>query len=334
MSSVVARGPIEDAAGPADPSPACCAPSAGRAAPGGVGGAGDATAGADASRPSVEVVPVPGGTFWMGAPPEEGYPADGEGPVHRVTVKDLDVAPTTVTNAAFSAFCAATGHVTLAERDGWSFVFAGLLPDDLPPTRAVAAAPWWRQVEGADWRHPDGPQSSAEARPHHPVVHVTWDDARAYCRWSGTRLPTEAEWEHAARGGSERMRFPWGDDLEPGGRHLMNVFQGDFPAHDTGADGFAGPAAVRSFPANGYGLFEMTGNVWEWCADWFRPDTYTREHRTDPTGPLVGTHRVMRGGSYLCHHSYCTRYRVAARSATTPDSATGNIGFRVVVDPT
>lgn len=269
----------------------------------------------------------------MGSGPGTGYAADGETPRHQVTVRALEVGATTVTNAEFAAFCAATGHVTLAERDGWSFVFAGLLPDDFPPTRAVAAAPWWRQVEGASWRHPDGPHTTADDRPDHPVVHVTWDDAAAFAAWSGTRLPTEAEWEHAARGGLVDATFPWGDELEPGGVHLMNVFQGDFPGRNTCADGFAGTAPVRSFPPNGHGLHEMTGNVWEWCADWFHPATYTATPRTDPRGPEHGTRRVMRGGSYLCHASYCTRYRVAARSSDTPDSATGNVGFRVVRDP-
>ena len=265
----------------------------------------------------------------MGTDTADGYPADGEGPVHKVTLSSFELAPTTVTNAEFAGFCDATGYVTLAERDGWSFVFGGLLPDDFPPTRGVAAAPWWRQVDGADWRHPDGPQSTFADRLDHPVIHVTWDDAVAFCGWSGTRLPTEAEWEYAARGGLDRRKFPWGDELEPDGRHMMNVFQGSFPAQNLCADGFAGTAPVRSFEPNGYGMFEMTGNVWEWCADWFHPGTYSPTPRSNPTGPPTGTHRVMRGGSYLCHHSYCTRYRVAARSANTPDSATGNIGFRV-----
>jgi formylglycine-generating enzyme required for sulfatase activity len=281
----------------------------------------------------VDLVELPGGKFWMGAPAGDGYEADGEGPVHEVELSPFSIAPTTVTNADFAAFCDATGYVTLAEADQWSFVFGGLLPDDYPPTRGVAAAPWWRQVEGADWRHPAGPHTTFEDALDHPVIHVTWDDAMAYCRWSGTRLPTEAEWEYAARGGLDRKRFPWGDDLEPDGLHLMNVFQGVFPEENTAADGFAGTAPVRSFPPNGYGLYEVTGNVWEWCADWFSPGTYRESEkkspRANPAGPPGGTHRVMRGGSYLCHDSYCTRYRVGARSANTPDSATGNIGFRV-----
>jgi formylglycine-generating enzyme required for sulfatase activity len=188
-------------------------------------------------------------------------------------------------------------------------------------------------VDGADWRHPAGPHTTVDDVLDHPVVHVTWDDAVAYCRWSDTRLPSEAEWEFAARGGLDRRRFPWGDDLEPGGEHRMNVYQGEFPGTNTVADGHAGTAPVRSFPSNGFGLYGTTGNVWEWCADWFAFDTYARGSvagvRVDPSGPPGGSHRVMRGGSYLCHDSYCNRYRVGARSANTPDSAAGNIGFRV-----
>ena len=206
------------------------------------------------------------------------------------------------------------------------------MPDDFPDTRAVANAPWWRQVYGANWRHPAGPASGIDRLADHPVTHVSWNDAQAFCSWSGTRLPTEAEWEYAARGGRPGSVFPWGDELEPGGEHRMNVFQGTFPADNTLEDGYAGTAPVDSFAPNDFGLYNTTGNVWEWCADWFDPAYYASSDGRDPTGP-EGTHRVMRGGSYLCHASYCRRYRVAARSANTPDSSTGNLGFRVAITP-
>ena len=281
---------------------------------------------------SSALVRLAGGSFRMGAEGDGTYPADGEGPVHRVRLSPFSIAAHAVSNDDFAAFVDATGHVTEAERFGWSFVFAGLLPDDFETTRGVAAAPWWRQVAGADLRHPEGPPSDIRDRGEHPVVHVSWNDAWAYCTWTGTRLPSEAEWEFAARGGLEDRRFPWGDELAPGGEHAMNVFQGTFPARNTCADGYAGTAPVGAFPPNGYGLYNTTGNVWEWCSDWFSPDSYRATPRTDPQGPASGTHRVMRGGSYLCHDSYCNRYRVAARSANTPDSSTGNLGFRVARD--
>ena len=275
------------------------------------------------------MVAVEGGSFRMGSVDARSYPADGEGPVHVVELSPFRIDPHAVTTTRFAEFVDATGHVTEAERFGWSFVFAGFLPDDFPDTRGVVGSEWWRQVEGADWRHPDGPQSDLDGREDHPVVHVSWNDAQAFCEWSGTRLPTEAEWEFAARGGLRGMAFPWGDELEPDGRHMMNVFQGTFPSANTCADGFAGTAPVDAFEPNGYGLHNMTGNVWEWCLDWFDPATYRHSERRDPTGPERATHRVMRGGSYLCHESYCRRYRVSARSANSPDSSTGNLGFRV-----
>ena len=271
---------------------------------------------------------LPGGEFQMGTD-APGYPADGEGPAHRVRLSPFDIDPHAVTNARFATFVDETGYVSDAERYGWSFVFGGLLPDDFPETAAVAHAPWWRQVYGADWRHPEGPHSFLTGREDHPVVHVSWNDALAFCGWSGTRLPTEAEWEFAARGGLTGQRFPWGADLEPGGEHRMNVFQGTFQGVDTRADGHRGTAPVGAFPANGYGLHNVTGNVWEWCADWFDPGYYRNSPTENPQGPAAGTHRVMRGGSYLCHHSYCNRYRVDARSASEPDSSAGNVGFRV-----
>jgi sulfatase modifying factor 1 len=269
----------------------------------------------------------------MGSVGDESYVPDGEGPVHAVRLSPFRIAARTVTNDQFTDFVEATGHVTEAERFGWSFVFAAFLPDDVSDTRGVVDAPWWRQVYGAQWRHPEGPHSTLHARGDHPVVHVSWNDAIAFCSWSRTRLPTEAEWEYAARGGAEGSTFPWGDELEPDGQHLMNVFQGTFPSDNTCADGYPGTAPVDAFPPNMFGLRNMTGNVWEWCSDWFSPTYYDHTPSDDPPGPPTGTQRVMRGGSYLCHESYCHRYRVAARSCNSPDSSTGNLGFRVASDP-
>ncbi|WP_028846348.1 formylglycine-generating enzyme family protein [Thermocrispum agreste] len=278
------------------------------------------------------LIRLDGGEFLMGSEDPRAYPEDGEGPVHRVRLAPFLISPTAVTNAEFAAFVEATGYRTEAERYGWSFVFAGLLPDDFPPTRGVAAAPWWRQVEGADWRHPCGPQSDLDGLEDHPVVHVSWHDAAAYCAWAGVRLPTEAEWEYAARGGLTGCAFPWGDELEPGGKHRMNVWQGTFPQHNTEADGWLGTCPVREYEPNAFGLYNMTGNVWEWCHDWFDPTYYLRRVGDNPRGPESGVLRSTRGGSYLCHESYCRRYRVSARQGLTPDSSTGNTGFRVAAD--
>ena len=277
------------------------------------------------------LVPLDGGTFTMGSRDRWAYPEDGED-AREVVVSPFSIGAHAVSNLDFTRFAEETGYVTDAERFSWSFVFAGLLPDDFPPTEGVVQAPWWRKVEGADWRHPEGPHSSVAARLDHPVVHVSWDDAAAYCGWEGTRLPTEAEWEFAARAGLAENVFPWGDELEPGGEHMMNVWQGDFPALNTAGDDFVGTAPVDAFPPNGYGLFNMTGNVWEWTADWFHPSFRRRDRRRDPAGPPRGTSKVQKGGSYLCHHSYCRRYRVAARQGSTRDSSTGNVGFRCARD--
>jgi sulfatase modifying factor 1 len=275
------------------------------------------------------LVAIGGGAFPMGDASEWAYPE--EGPVHEVVLSPYRIDALAVSNARFAAFVDASGYRTDAERAGSSFVFAGLLPDDVAPTRAVAAAPWWRLVEGADWRHPEGPGSRIEARLDHPVVHVSWHDAVAFCEWSGTRLPTEAEWECAARGGTTAP-FPWGDELEPGGAHRMNVFQGSFPDHDIGEDGYVGTAPVDAYPPNAVGLHNTTGNVWEWCIDWYDPGWYDVAGVTDPTGPPAGSARVLRGGSYLCHPSHCARFRPGARSSSTPPSTAGNVGFRVAAD--
>lgn len=268
----------------------------------------------------------------MGSPVDESmaYPGDGETHPHDVELGAFSIDRFAVTNSRFAEFVSATGHVTDAERSGWSFVFGGLLPDDFEATRGVVGAPWWRQVFGAAWHSPEGPHSSADERLDHPVVHVSHDDAVAFCAWDRSRLPTEAEWELAARGGLVGAVFPWGDELEPNGEHRMNVWQGQFPAENRQDDGWYGTAPVDAYEPNGLGLHNMTGNVWEWCADWFAADWYRHSPRVNPLGPTSGDSRVMRGGSYLCHASYCRRYRVAARSGNTPMSTAGNIGFRTV----
>lgn len=280
------------------------------------------------------MVELPGGAFRMGTD-QESFPADGEGPVREVTVDPFYMDAHAVTNRQFQEFVQATGYVTQAERYGWSFVFHGLLaatPSAAPVRATVAGLEWWCKVEGACWKHPEGPGSDLRGRMEHPVVHVSWFDALQYAHWAGKRLPTEAEWEYAARGGLDQKLYPWGDELTPRGRHLCNIWQGEFPHRDTGEDGFTAPCPVRSFPPNGYGLYEITGNTWEWCQDWFDAAYHVWATRHNPLGPPQGTRKVMKGGSFLCHESYCNRYRVAARTSNTPDSTSSNIGFRCVRD--
>ena len=269
----------------------------------------------------------------MGSEDADARPEDGEGPAREVTVDAFRIDPTTVTNGQFTEFVDATGYRTEAETFGWSYVFRGLLPRAKQRNltgRDIKVLPWWTAVEGASWAKPEGPGSNVRGRLHHPVVHVSWNDANAYCQWAGTRLPTEAEWEYASRGGLTGRRLPWGDELTPGNYHRCNVWQGTFPEINTLDDGYLGTAPAKSFRPNGYGLYNMAGNVWEWCADWFSADWHLSHARDNPTGPPKGDHKVLKGGSYLCHDSYCNRYRVAARYANTPDSATGNAGFRCV----
>lgn len=269
----------------------------------------------------------------MGTNDGEGFPADAEGPVHKIRLDAFYIDTCAVTNSEFQDFVSDTGYVTEAERFGWSYVFHLLVPDDiLQVSERVAGVSWWVAVKGACWERPEGPGSNVAKRLDHPVVHVSWSDALVYCQWAGKRLPTEAEWEYAARGGLEQNRYAWGNTLHPDGKHMCNIWQGKFPEVNHAADGYLATAPVRAFGPNGYGLYNVCGNVWEWCHDWFSTQHVRKGPAVNPKGPSKGTARVIKGGSYLCHRSYCNRYRVAARSSNTPDSSTGHMGFRCVKD--
>jgi formylglycine-generating enzyme required for sulfatase activity len=278
-------------------------------------------------------VRLPGGVFAMGDPFDEGYRDDGETPVHRVELGPFHIDATAVTNAQFATFVKATGYRTEAELFGSSAVFHLAVPPDRVDVLGIAAGtPWWLNVRGACWRHPEGPASTIADRQNHPVVHVSWHDASAFCAWAGKRLPTEAEWEYAARGGLPSRRFAWGDELTSNGRWNCNIWQGRFPDVNTADDGYLTTAPVKTYRANGFGVWNTAGNVWEWCADWFSPTYYDESPPIVPAGPESGEQRVMRGGSYLCHDSYCHRYRVGARSSNAPDSFSANLGFRCAND--
>ena len=281
------------------------------------------------ARHTIEQVSVPGQIFQMGDSNRAGNAGDGEWPVHPVSVDGFQIDATTVTNALFAQFVADTGYRTEAEVFGYSAVFYLALaanPDDIvgqPPE-----IPWWLGVRGADWAHPAGPLSSLDGLSDHPAVHVSWNDALAYCDWAGRRLPSEAEWECASRGGLPGRMYPWGDDW--GDRHRCNIWQGVFPSTNTIEDGWLTTSPVRTFEPNAYGVWQSVGNVWEWCSDWWDPRYYAQSPLRNPTGPTAGRQRSLRGGSFLCHDSYCNRYRNAARSSNTPESSAANIGFRTV----
>jgi formylglycine-generating enzyme len=265
------------------------------------------------------LVDIPAGAYIVGTD-NAWIPADGEGPARTVELASFAVAPCAVTVAEFAAFVDATGFVTDAEEAGWSFVFAGEVDETAKIVGRADGAPWWLGVEGMTWR------DALPASSDHPVVHVSWNDATAYCGWLGARLPTEAEWEAAASGRESGRTFPWGEELTPDGEHRCNVWQGSFPGEDTAEDGFRGRAPVDAFPPNDFGLFNMIGNVWEWCAD---PLQRSAAPVTCCSPSSMVDEKVQKGGSYLCHSSYCTRYRIQARSGSSPDSSTGNVGFRI-----
>ena len=313
----------------------CCAPGAesggGERSRGHSGGAGPRAVVRGAHDDGRPMTALPAAAFLMGTEAADGFVSDGEGPVREVWLSGFAIDRCAVSNDDFAVFVEESGYVTEAEHFGWSFVFRRHVPKSLIKKGRVRTVPgldWWYAVDRACWRRPEGPGSHVRKRGGYPVIHVSYADAQAYCAWAGKRLPTEAEWEYAARGGLEQRTYAWGDELTPGGRHYCNIWQGTFPERDLAADGYAGTCPVRAFPANGYGLYNVAGNVWEWCADWFSPDYHRTASRRDPSGPPSGSNRVMRGGSFLCHRSYCNRYRVAARTSNSPDSSTANLGFR------
>jgi formylglycine-generating enzyme required for sulfatase activity len=306
---------------------------------------------------------IPGGEFTMGT--DDPHSMANERPAHRVRVDGFWMDVHDVTNAEFRKFVDATGYVTTAERaPDWEEMKKQLPPDAPKPaadklvpgslvfTPTPQAVPlndlsaWWRWVPGANWRHPAGPDSCIEGKDDYPVVQVSWDDAVAYATWAGKRLATEAEWERAARGGLDGKRFVWGNEFQPGGKHLANTYQGQFPVRDTAEDGYAGTSPVGAFPANGYGLYDMAGNVWQWCGDWYRADANEQSSKKgccdnppgprdswdpgDPAGSPNAPRRVIKGGSFLCNPSYCESYRPSARRGTPPDTGSSHVGFRCV----
>jgi formylglycine-generating enzyme required for sulfatase activity len=306
---------------------------------------------------------IPGGEFSMGAREDPGMNAVGmkatedSRPIHRVYVDGFWMDRTEITNAQFAAFVRATGYVTVAERTPRAEDFPDAPPENLVAGAVIFAPPhktvslddhyqWWSYVHGASWRHPEGPKTGLSGRDRYPVVDVAYEDAEAYAKWAGKRLPTEAEWEFAARGGLAGKMYPWGDEFQPNGRWMANTHQGDFPNSDTGEDHFAGVGPVAQFPPNGYGLYDVAGNVWEWVSDWYRPDYYAElvaagRVTRNPRGPVASfdpsepgeKKRVQRGGSYLCTDQYCSRYMVGTRGKGETTTGTDHLGFRCVSSP-
>jgi len=278
------------------------------------------------------MISVPAGSFVMGTNSDIGFPDDGEGPEKTINLNQFHIDIYSVTNSEFEKFITETKYITEAEQYGWSFVFYKLLSK---VTLAkieykVTSTPWWCVVKNAYWRRPEGPRSNIKNRGDHPVVHISWNDAVNYCTWANKRLPTEAEWEYAAQGGVENSIYPWGNELIPNNEHQCNIWQGEFPKENSLEDGYLSTAPVNSYKSNGYGLYNIVGNVWEWTQDWFSTSYPKIRDTNNPLGPGTGESKVIKGGSFLCHKSYCNRYRIAARSSNTTNSSTSNLGFRCV----
>lgn len=304
----------------------CCTPSRG-------GRAGDPDTdivqSEEHNRIRATAVDIPAGVGLIGTNTPR-IPNDGESPLRKSKIATFRMAPTAVTNAQFKAFVDATDYVTEAEKFGWSFVFWAQVPDAIGTTHGVLDVEWWRHVDGANWRDINGPGTMHDAwHPDHPVVQVSWNDAKAYCNWVGGRLPTEAEWEHAARAGQGDVPFPWGTSEPNDTDHApCNIWQGQFPETNTARDGYVTTAPAQSFAPNAHGLYNVVGNVWEWTAEAYKIKSLKKDVRARLA--LMKGYKVSKGGSFLCHKSYCERYRIAARSGTSPDSATTHHGFRVV----
>jgi formylglycine-generating enzyme len=354
MTACDARRPAPQ---PAEAARAAADPHAGHQAPAPTGAASDTRPAPAINRtPAPGPAPagmvwVPGGEFWMGC---EGCDMPDARPVHLVSVGGFWMDATPVTNEQFAAFVKATGYVTVAERTLDPKDFPGVPADKLKPGAVVFTPPahpvslhdfsrWWSYVPGASWQHPEGPASDLKGLARHPVVHVAWEDVNAYATWAGKRLPTEAEFEFAARGGLDRAVYPWGNELKPGGRAVANVWDGHFPDANTREDGYFKTSPVTAFPANAYGLYDVGGNVWQWCADWYRPEYYStftdpNVPARDPRGPGSSfdpdepgaQKRVTRGGSFLCSSDYCRRYLVGSRGKAEISTGSSNLGFRLV----
>lgn len=281
---------------------------------------------------------IESGPFDMGTNNAVAYPLDREGPKRKIELQEFWIDRTAVSNKDFASFVESTGYITEAEYLGWSFVPKFLVPnlDSKFLLGQPTGIPWWAAVKDANWRQPLGPKSSFVDLQNHPVVHISWDDANAFAQWCGKRLPTEAEWEKAAKGGSENTLYPWGDKLMIDGNFTCNIWQGYFPDFNSGEDGYLGTAPVNSFEPNGFGLYNVCGNVWEWCYDWWSNELYPLNNQEDELNHSKSVrtdkNKVIKGGSFLCHDSYCNRYRPSARTSQPPNSPTAHIGFRCVWD--